>query len=70
MDLLAEVEVRGHRVLEEVDAEVPEQHEEVGVLDVGGLGKHPDEGGRQHEPCPGRDEVTEPGVPPPMGRCH
>src|SRR5256885_4116882 len=43
----AEVEVWGHRVLEEVNPEVPEQHEQEGVGHVGALRQHPHERDRK-----------------------
>ena len=64
MRLLAEVEVRRDRVLEEMDAEVAEQHEQEGVRDVGRLGQHPHEGRGQHEarPRPPRSTAAAPGL--------
>src|SRR5712691_2006051 len=59
VDLLAEVKVRGHRVLEQVDAEVPEQDEDERVGHVDALGQHADERGGQHEARASGHEVTE-----------
>jgi len=61
--LLAEVEVRGDRVLEQVDAEVPHQDEQERVWRVRALGQHPDEGRRQHEAGPSSDEVAQGSLP-------
>ena len=57
--LLAEVEVRRERVLEQVHAEVAEQHEQERVGHLGGLRQHPHEGGRQHEAGARGHEVPE-----------
>ena len=64
--LLAEVEVRRHRVLEEVDAEVADEHEEERVRHVRALRQHPDECGGEHEARAGGDEVAERGPPAPV----
>ena len=62
MDLLAEMKMRRHGVLEQVDAEVAEHDEDEGMRHVHTLGKHPDEGRRQHEPGAGGHEVAKAGV--------
>ena len=67
MDLLAEMKMRCHGVLEEVDAEVAEHDEDEGMRHVHTLGKHSDEGRRQHEPGAGGHEVAEAGVTGLMG---
>ena len=55
------MEVGGDRVLEQVDAEVAEEHEQEGVGHVGALRQHPHEGGRQHEARAAGDEVAQAG---------
>ena len=57
--LLAEMKVRRHRVLEQMDTEVPHEHEQEGVLDVRAFRQHSNECGREHEPRARRDEVPE-----------
>jgi hypothetical protein len=59
MDFLTEVEVRRHRVLEQVHAEVTDQDDQERVRHLHALRQHPDEGGREHEPRPARDEITQ-----------
>ena len=59
--------MRRDRVLEEVDAEVAEQHEQERVRHVRAFRQHPHEGRSQHEPRAPRDEVPEAGVAVLMG---
>jgi hypothetical protein len=70
VQLLAEMEVRGHRVLEEVDAEIADQHEQEGVGHLGALRQHPHEGGRQHEAGAQGHAEAERRAPPTMRARH
>ena len=61
VSFLPEVEVRGHRMLEEVDDQIAEQDEESGIFSVQLETRrdHLDHRGGQHESCAQRDEVLE-----------
>jgi len=67
MGLLAEVEVRCDRVLEEVDEQVAGEDQDGSEgREVLALGHHLQDDGRQHEPRPERDGIAEEaGVPVP-----
>ncbi len=71
MDLLAEVKVRGHRMLEEVNQEVAAEHQpgrERG--EARALGEHLQEDRRQHEARAERDGVAQEAVVPAPERDH
>ena len=70
MDLLAEVEVGGDRVLEEMNTEVADEDEEEGVGRLGALRQHAHEGRGQHEARAQRHEVAQGGLAPAVGGGH
>src|SRR4029077_8154575 len=71
VDLLAEVEVRGDGVLEEMDQEVaPEDEDRRAVREPRALGDHAEEDRRQHEARAERDRVAKKTVVPAAERHH